>query len=390
MFGTITSEFIDLGGNWQLVLLEFDENEILKRYEIETGKETIGAGQVTTEGQGLPETNVSSRVLYETSQWKWTRDDTFRDVEFSPDGNLVAAINSDRVLLRNLETDELREFKPENTSTIFDCAFERDLAFAPDGASLAVLTSDISIVNVATLQAVLNFKDHGSSCSWNIRVARAMAFAPDGKTMASGDFEGVIKVWDPSTGAVIKSFKAHEGLILSIAFSPDGRLLATSSQDKDNSVKIWDLSTGKEQAVLKQHTGIVKFSPIGNILAIHSGPLVEIWEVDSSTSNKAVANSNQPGRLIDVIMVPIARPDSGGYLLRPALEFSPDGEWIAASFGSAIIYDIAARKQVWRFVPDVTKGEDVITDLSFSPASKNVLAATSMRKIYLWTLPLKD
>ena len=73
MFGTITSEFIDLGGNWQLVLLEFDENEILKRYEIETGKRTIGGGQVIDKDHILPQTEVASRVLYEKSLWNWTR-----------------------------------------------------------------------------------------------------------------------------------------------------------------------------------------------------------------------------------------------------------------------------------------------------------------------------
>ena len=85
----------------------------------------------------------------------------------------------------------------------------------------------------------------------------SVAFSPDGKTLASGSEDKTIKLWDVATGKEQATLKGHTDAVSSVAFSPDGKTLASGSEDK--TIKLWDVATGKEQATLKGHTrGVVR------------------------------------------------------------------------------------------------------------------------------------
>ena len=67
---------------------------------------------------------------------------------------------------------------------------------------------------------------------------RAVAFSPDGKALASGSYDDTVRLWDATTGACKQTLEGHSDSVLALAFSPDGKVLASASCD--NTVRLWD------------------------------------------------------------------------------------------------------------------------------------------------------
>jgi len=104
-----------------------------------------------------------------------------------------------------------------------------------------------------------------------------VAFSPDGKWIASASWDGTIGLWQPN-GRNIRFLRGHNGLVWDVAFSRDGRTLASSGDDA--TIKLWNLASMQEAATLHGHDGPVSsvaFSPNGNYLASAGGLTVRLW-----------------------------------------------------------------------------------------------------------------
>ncbi len=141
---------------------------------------------------------------------------------------------------------------------------------------------------------------------------RSVAFSPDGRTLASGSTDQTVRLWEISSGKSLNILRGHTEEVLSVAFSPDGRTLASGSDDQ--TVRLWEISSGKSLNILRGHTEevlSVAFSPDGRTLASGSDDqTVRLWEASN-------------GKLLNTLQGHTSRVFS--------VAFSPDGKILASS-----------------------------------------------------------
>ncbi|KAI9785620.1 MAG: hypothetical protein M1816_000367 [Peltula sp. TS41687] len=107
----------------------------------------------------------------------------------------------------------------------------------------------------------------------------SVAFSADGKLIASGSADQTVKLWDAATGALQQTLEGHSGGVMSVAFSADGKLIASGSADR--TVKLWDAATGALQQTLEGHSDqvfSVAFSADGKLIASGSIRTVNLWD----------------------------------------------------------------------------------------------------------------
>ena len=111
----------------------------------------------------------------------------------------------------------------------------------------------------------------------------SVAFSPDGRLALSGSNDKTLRLWDATVGKCLRSFEGHTGNVNSVAFSPDGRQALSGSNDK--TLRLWDVTSGKCLRSFEGHTGNVNsvaFSPDGRQALSGSGDKsLRLWDVPS-------------------------------------------------------------------------------------------------------------
>ena len=155
--------------------------------------------------------------------------------------------------------------------------FGTGIVITPDGKRLAIISNNgygFTLWDLANREVLCDSLDQ----RWPIPLT-FLELSADGKVLATGGFDGLVKLWDMATGDELPPIQAHADPVMSVAFSPDGLVLATASLDQ--TIKLWPLATRGEFDTLRGHeSGVwaVAFSADGSRLA--SGgqdKTVRIW-----------------------------------------------------------------------------------------------------------------
>ncbi|BDI31537.1 hypothetical protein CCAX7_35880 [Capsulimonas corticalis] len=204
----------------------------------------------------------------------WGDNDSILGIDISHDGNLLAAsliarrTDSETIqpmcAVWNLRTGGLLASLPGSST------FDGILRFSPDNRMLAVTGGDNNRVWEWRVgewgRPYRTFA--GPDVSDESPVVISLAYSPDGRLLAAGGFSGLIGLYDPKTGILQRRLTGHTDAVGDLNFSPDGRLLASASHD--HTVKLWDVAGNQEIRTITAHMDVVDravFSPIGDCLA---------------------------------------------------------------------------------------------------------------------------
>jgi WD40 repeat protein len=163
------------------------------------------------------------------------------------------------------------------------------VAFSPDGRWLATASFDyaVKIWDVAEKKEVATLDSEATTVDFPAThqgAVSSVAWSPDGKTLATGAFDKLVRLWDTTTWRERAALKGHEGFIGCLAFAPSGKWLASGSDDK--TVKLWDLSgeTPKERLTLKGHTNIIKGVAFGRddqtLATVSTDGTARLWNAE--------------------------------------------------------------------------------------------------------------
>jgi WD40 repeat protein len=306
-----------------------------------------------------PQPKLSARKLFSTTHGA---DAGILAVAFSPDGRTIAAVDelgkvvlcdartSKRTMSFNLLSEEERwavvGSSPDGK------IHSGGICFSPDGKTLAVGGGPLArLYDAATGRLRFALEDKTLFEELKPLLARrallekfrvlaavphahgnvhSVAFSPDsallatsgGDILASGATPGQIKLWDAKTGELKRDLGEHFSAVRSVAFSSDGKVLASAGMHPPRwtkSVRLWDPLTGSVKSVLSVPRGdawSIAFSPDGKLLA--AGGIIH--EEDDSTSGTLLVWNAKTGALL------ISRPLPGGV---SSVAFSADGQTLA-------------------------------------------------------------
>jgi WD40 repeat protein/transcriptional regulator with XRE-family HTH domain len=258
------------------------------------------------------------------------------------------------------------------TKSIFSetLSVPRSIDLSPDGQTIAVGDSNgnIYLWNISTTQLLATFSGH-IGWVWSV------AFSPDGKTLASSSSDSSVRLWDVQSGSCLQVLTEHKGCVWSVSFSADGQQLASCSDDK--TVRLWNLQ-GQCLRVLKGHTQsvyAVHFAPDEQTLASSShDTTIRVWDARNGNCLSVLQGHTSGIRCV---------------------QYSPDGQLLASGCrdGSIRLWsnylspDRQPKPHVINSSAKLLHGHtDFVWDIAFSPDGRLLVSGGLDGTLRLWNV----
>ena len=271
---------------------------------------TEGAGQTNTLAFSQDGKTIASGGIGNPIIQLWHVDTNTKQAITGLSLNAVESIAflQDSTTLISLNRDEIAHWDVQTGSKVTKSRGIRNyesVVFSQDGSSFAVGTREgrIHLWNATTGKKHKSLTGHAivsllKKDDTDVEVW-ALAFSPDGKIIASGSQDKTIQVWDIEKRRKLATLEAHEGWITALAFSADGKILA--SGDTNKTIKLWDVDTHKERATLLGHKNTIStltFAPEGK--SQYSGCLasgsydgtIRFWDPDNGKERVTFASGH--------------------------------------------------------------------------------------------------
>ncbi|WP_238178367.1 WD40 repeat domain-containing serine/threonine-protein kinase [Calothrix sp. 336/3] len=281
------------------------------------------------------------------------------------ENNLILASGHDdaTIQLWNFQTKELINTLRGHSQAV------KSLEFSPDGKYLASASDDktIKLWDIHTNQEIYTFLGH-SHC------VKSVAFSPDSKILASGSWDKTIKLWNLETGKLITTLNGHKLAVTAITFSPSGNLLASASLDR--TVSLWKIP--ESQNLLQEYRDRPILSLIGHnwaVLSVAFSPNQKILATGSEDNTIKLWNLND-GEIIATL--------TGHSWSVFSLAFSDDGKiLISGSQDTTIkLWNVDTLQEITTCIGHT----DTVSSIVVHPVANMVFSGSRDKTIKLWQL----